>query len=146
MSHSDVRSSSFISTFYDDIEDSSWKVEKIRKSFACTMKEYFTMYEIVETTMRDVDVLEKSLTFHAIKARLHTILSNINTRFKQNSSNIFAAWRIKTLTKLTHKINNNASNIKESEENSTKTFNQTQNKRNSRVSRLQIEESLLARQ
>ena len=108
MSHSDVRSSSFISTFYDDIEDSSWKVEKIRKSFACTMKEYFTMYEIVETTMRDVDVLEKSLTFHAIKTRLHTILSNINTRFEQNSSNIFVTWRIKILTKLTHKINNNA--------------------------------------
>ena len=107
MSHSDVKSSSSISTFYDDIENSSWKVEKIRKSFTCTMKEYFTMYETVETTMRDVDMLEKSLIFHAIKTRLHTILSNINTRFEQNSSNIFAAWRIKILTKLIHKINNN---------------------------------------
>ena len=108
MSHSDVKSSSFISTFYDDIENSSWKVEKIRKSFTCTMKEYFTMYETVETTMRDVDMLEKSLIFHAIKTRLHTILSNINTRFEQNLSDIFAAWRIKILTKLIHKINNNA--------------------------------------
>ena len=108
MTYSDIRSSSSISTFYDDIENLNWKVEKTRKSFAWIMKEYFTIYKTVETTMRDVDVLEKSLTFHAIKTRLHTILSNINTRFEQNSSDISAAWRIKILSKIIHKINNNA--------------------------------------
>ena len=78
------------------------------------------------------DCIQFSQTSTHASNRIHqTYLLREESRFWQN-------W----FTRLT----TTQSNIKESEKNSTKTFNQTQNKRNSKMSRLQIKENLLARQ
>ena len=72
------------------------------------MKKYIIIYEKLETTIKEIYVLETSFAFVITKARLHEIFCHIQTRFESKSLNIFTEWRFKILTKLIHKMNNNA--------------------------------------
>ena len=104
----DIRPSPPTRDFYEDVDDSGWKVDKLRKGFVCTMKEYITMYGELEAAMKEADVLGTSLAFVATKARLHGILCDIQTSFGPEPPSIPTEWRFKALTELAHKVNNNA--------------------------------------
>ena len=96
--------------FYDEVNDSSWKIEKICKGFGWTIKEYYFAYADLAMWMKDAGILEESLAFYVNKAQLQSILAdmNMNTRLGPNTPEAPVLWRLKALTELTHKVNTNA--------------------------------------
>ena len=130
MSSVNIRSSSSTQNFYENVDDSNWKVDKLRKRFVCIMKKYIIMYEKLEMTMKKTDVLETSFVFVATKARLHEILCDIQTSFESKSLNIFIEWRFKILTELIYKMNNNALKYKKRGQDSVKKIIEQSKKQN----------------
>ena len=96
----------------------------------CTMKKYIIIYEKFEATMKEIDVFKTFFAFVTIKARLHEIFCDIQTSFESKSSNILIEWRFKILTKLIHKMNNNALKYKKKNRNFVKEIIEQSKKQN----------------
>ena len=84
-----IRLNSSTSNFYENIDDSNEKINKLCKKFMCTMKKYIIIYKKFEMTIKKINMFKMFFVFVATKARLHEILCDIQTSFESKSSNIF---------------------------------------------------------